>query len=538
VSKPVPWLPQARWKRWLVLLAIGGFFLLRNLLLTLLALALSGFLLWRIPSVQGWVMVHMLRRESRQPAEIPREPSLTPEAAARLGTNATALRSAAELFRSTNVWDVHLRFTSNQWAALGPQYVPPILHFMRPDGTIILRNPKATRNGLAGVFGIDLPWSEADLEFGDAVFRNVGARFKGNGTFVSSQRSYKRPFKIDLNRKGNGRQLAGRATLNFHNLTADASCLSDALAYEFFRDAGVPASRTAFARMRLTVEGRFAGRVLGLYVLVENPDADWAREQFGVDGVALFKPVTYELFKDLGEDWKAYEAIYDPKTRTNPKQQRRLIDLAKLVTHADDDAFATRVGEFIDLDEFARFLACEVILSNYDGLLSNGQNFLLYLDPRNDRFGFVPWDLDHCWGEFPFAGTVEQRERASLWRPWIGENHFLERMLAARPVHERYRRALEQLRATAFTADRLSPRLDGLASMVRPLIAEESASRLGRFERAISDGQDHDSRGGNPSSSGRAGYSFKRFLTRRAASVTDQLEGRAEGVVLTRSGPR
>ena len=169
---------------------------------------------------------------------------------------------------------------------------------------------------------MDFPWSGSRLEFWRFAISRCGSpKFKGNGTFVNSQRSYKRPFKINLSRNVATQQLAGRMTLNFHNLVADASCLSDTMAYEFFRDADVPASRTEFARLRLTVKGRFDDRLLGLYVVVENPDEDWAREQFGVEGTVLFKPVTYELFKDLGDDWKTYAGIYDAKMKVKSENK-------------------------------------------------------------------------------------------------------------------------------------------------------------------------------------------------------------------------
>jgi spore coat protein H len=493
-------------------------------------------LLWRIPAVQGWVMLQILRHQVGQPAEVPPSPALTSQEAAWLTTNASSLHLAAALFEPTNVWDVQLKFTSNQWTALGPNTVPPIPGFIRPDGSVILRNPKASRNGLAGVLGIDFPWSNAALDFDDVKFATVAVRFKGNGTFIDSQRTYKRPFKVDLAKDEKSRQLAGRTTLNFHNLTADASCLSDTLAYEFFRNAGVPASRTAFARLRLTIEGRFEDRLLGLYILVENPDAQWAREQFGVAGVALFKPVTYELFEDLGDDWERYQDIYDPKTKTRPKQRRRLIDLAKLLTHASDRQFSQQVGDFIDLDEFARYLACEVLLSNYDGILSNGQNFLLYLDPRTERFGFIPWDLDHSWGEFPFIGTREQREHASVWHPWVGENRFLEKMLATELFRQRYRRELERLRETAFVPEHLGARVAELATVVRPFIAEESTRRLKRFEDDIFEGREGVEEGGTGKST--HGFSHKRFFAARAQSVSDQLAGRSEGVILSRRPTR
>jgi len=516
-----------------VLLLIGGF----GLFLMIVTLIITAVLLWQIPAVQGWVMVNILTHQLHQPPEVPPAPALKSEEAALLSTKASSLRSADNLFVTTNVWDVQLKFASNQWTAMGPNRVPPIPGFMQPDGSVILRNPKASRNGLAGVLGIDFPWSDGDLIFDDLEFTNVAVRFKGNGTFIDSQRTYKRPFKLDLSKQGKTQQLAGRTTFNFHNLTADASCLSDALAYEFFREAGVPASRTAFARLRLGIEGRFDNRLLGLYVMVENPDAEWAREHFQLDGIALFKPVTYELFKDLGDDWQHYDGIYAPKTKTKPKQRRRLMDLAKFFTHASNAEFARQIGDYIDLDEFARYLACEVLLSNYDGILSDGQNFLLYLDPITQRFGFIPWDLDHSWGEFPFIGTREQRECASVWHPWVGENRFLERMLAAAPFRQRYRTELERLREAAFVPQRLDTRLQELAAIVRPFIAEESTKRLRKFENDIS-GAVRDTSKESGARGRTQAFSHEHFFEARAQSVSEQLAGRSEGVILSRKPRR
>ena len=525
------WLPKSRWKRYVVLTVIGGFALL-------LMLVVGGYFLWRIPKVQSLLITAMFNLQLRQPLETPPAPSLPREAAAGLLTNATALLSAGELFRPTNVWAVQLSFTSNQWAALGPKNVPPVPGFIRPDGSVILRNTNASRAGVAGVLGLDLPWSQSSVEFGNVMFTNVGMRFKGNGTLLGALRTHKRSFKIDLNKHLKSQQFVGRKTFNFGNLSADLSFLSDALAYEFYRDAGVPASRTAFARLLLTIDGRFDGRLLGLYVMVENPDAEWAREQFGVDGITLFKPVTYELFKDLGDDWTAYEGIYDPKTKTKPKHHRRVIELAKFVTAASDSDFAGRAGEFIDLDEFARFLACEVVLSNYDSILDNGQNFLLYLDPRTDKFGFIPWDLDHSWGEFPLIGTADLRERVSLWHPWVGENRFIERMLAVEPFRERYRREIERLLAALFVPERLNRRLDQLAAVVRPFIAEESTNRLAKFEITVADKWSDGSRDGNPFDPNRPVFQLKRFFVARAESVKRQLEDKTAGVELARKPPK
>src|SRR5262249_5996260 len=160
------------------------------------------------------------------------------------------------------------------------------------DGALLLRNPKAQRSGLAGVLGFDFDWTHADFEFGGVSFTNVAARLKGNGTHVMSLYGDKRAFKVDLNKYVKGQKLAGGTEFTFNSLVVDRSYLSDALAYEFFRDAGVPAPRTAFAYVNVSVAGKWDHKPLGLYVIVEPVDARFAADRFGSRKVAIFKPVT------------------------------------------------------------------------------------------------------------------------------------------------------------------------------------------------------------------------------------------------------
>lgn len=236
----------------------------------------------------------------------------------------------------------------------------------------------------------------------------------------------------------------------------------------------------------------------------------------------------------MGDDWKPYDPIYDPKTKTTEPQQQRIIQLAKLVTHTNDVDFARQIGAFIDLPEFARFLACEVTTAHYDGILTQGQNFLLALDPRSQKFSIVPWDLEHSWGEFPFIATAEQRERASIWHPWVGKNRFLERLFAVEQFRERYQEELERLLSNLFAPDRLTRRIDELAAAVRPAIAEESPERLSKFEIAVSDQIQSEPRDGNPFDPNRPVHQLKRFVATRAQNLREQLDGKTEGARVVR----
>jgi hypothetical protein len=111
-------------------------------------------------------------------------------------------------------------------------------------------------------------------------------------------------------------------------------------------------------------------------------------------------------------------------------------------------------------------------------------------------------------------------------------------MLAAKPVQLRYRRELERIRTTLFIPERLGRRVDELAPVVRPFIAEESSNRLSRFRHEIAEPtSEPDATPAEPNGR-RRDYQIKRFLAARAKSITEQLEGTAEGLVPTRRGGR
>ena len=169
-----------------------------------------------------------------------------------------------------------------------------------------LQGPEGSRNGIASAFGFVFDYVHADLEFGTNRFKDVGVRYKGNGTFFSSQQSLKRSLKIDFNQFQKGQKLAGMSQLNLHNSVRDPSFMNEAIAYRLFRDGGVPAPRTAYAKVYITVPGKYDRRYFGLYDLVEDVAKEFVEERFAASKGALLKPVTPNLFAELGDDWKNY----------------------------------------------------------------------------------------------------------------------------------------------------------------------------------------------------------------------------------------
>jgi spore coat protein H len=412
-----------------------------------------------------------------------------------------------------------------------------------------LQGQEGKRNGLASAMGIEFNYVHGDLEFEGVRFSDVAVRYKGNGTFLQSRGSLKRSFKLELNKYTKGQKLAGITRLNLHNNVTDPSWMNEVLSYRLYRDAGVPAPRTAYARVYVTVAGKFDRQYFGLYSLVEDVDKSFAEENFGTKKGAILKPVTPDLFADLGRDWERYRQTYDPKTDVSDAATVRLMEFCRLVSSANDAEFATKFGNYVDLAEFARVMSVMVYLSDMDGILGPGQNLYLFLSPRNSKLSFVPWDQDHSFGQFGMRGSQEQRENLSLQKPWDGENRFLERVYRVDAFRKLYTARLAEFSQSLFRPERFVQQVDELGVAIRPAVKEESETKLEAFDRALS-GEPLTPEGFGPFSrqrpapqEGRAAPGFgggaggpfqpmksiKGFVKVRSQSVADQVAGKSEG---------
>jgi spore coat protein CotH len=393
-----------------------------------------------------------------------------------------------------------------------------------------LLGAEGKRNGLASASGIEFKEVHANLEFAGSPLADVAVRYKGNGTYMESRDSLKRSLKVRLNRFNDGQKVANQSRFNFHNNVTDASWMNEVLSYRLYRDAGVPAGRSSYARVYVTVPGKHDGVYLGLYSMIEEVDKNFIRERLGVKGGGLFKPVTPELFSYLGDDWKEYNQMYDPKGEVGEDEKRRVIAFCKFVTEADDAEFAARLGEFLDLDEFARYMAVTAWLSTMDSILGMGQNFYFYLRQDNHKLIFIPWDLDHSFGQFPMMGSQEQRENLSVKKPWRGENRFLERVYGTGAFHDLYFARLREFSGTIFKPARFHQQVDEIATAIRPAVKDESEDKLARFDKVVA-GEAVGRAGGFGRRGGFGGAAkpIKAFVDARARSVEDQLFGKSEG---------
>ena len=55
------------------------------------------------------------------------------------------------------------------------------------------------------------------------------------------------------------------------------------------------------------------------------------------------------------------------------------------MSSSSDAEFASKVAEYLDIDNFARYMAITAWLSDLDGILGPGQNYYLFLHPKTQQ---------------------------------------------------------------------------------------------------------------------------------------------------------
>lgn len=429
------------------------------------------------------------------------------------------IKKRDDLFGPDRLWSLHLRIDAKEYAAMQPKWggfsfgkggakkAAPPKEEPKKD------NPDK-RDTRIGAFGTEYPYVKGDLEFEGAWLKDVGIRYKGNSTYLSSAFGLKKPFKIDVNHFVDGQKLHGVGLLSLGNNVFDPTRAREALGYSRFRAARVPAPRTAFLQVHLTVPDKHDREYLGLYTLIEPVDKPFLRAHFKDDKGMLCKPEGILGLHYLGEDWTAYEGKYRPKRAPSAEQKRRLIEFTHLVNRADEKTFREEIGSYLDVEAFLRFVAVNSLIGNLDCFQTLGHNYYLYLDAKTNRFHFIPYDLDLAFGGMDLMSTPLQQTEWSIAKPYIGKVPLVERVLGMAEHEKTYRAVVKELAEGPLSEKELYKELDILEAVVKDSVAREKAPafRFGFSKPKIP---------------------VREFIQKRSASVAAQLEGKSEGKVLT-----
>jgi spore coat protein CotH len=230
---------------------------------------------------------------------------------------------------------------------------------------------------------------------------DVGIRLKGHGSFRPL--SGKAAFKVKLDHSVPGQRFLGLKGLTLNNMVQDPSMIHEVLAYEVFRSAGVAASRTGYAYVRVNDQD------YGVYLNLET-----------LDDVMLprWYESTQHLYEGepLSDDLPDCEAAIDVSPgnagafSVEEGDEDDLTDLKALIAAVNGDGdFSNRVQSVADLRQLTRMWAVEKYIGHWDGYAgpvpacNQPNNYYLHSDSA-DRFRMLPWGTDQTFAEHQAFG--------------------------------------------------------------------------------------------------------------------------------------
>jgi hypothetical protein len=273
--------------------------------------------------------------------------------------------------------------------------------------------------------------------------------------------------------------------------------MRDSIAYWIFRTAGVPAPRTTYAEIIFNVPGVYQDTSAGLFTIIEDVNHKFLERVLPQGNGLLMKPEQLGGgIHRLGDTWAQYAAKLRPDREATPHEQQRVMEFSELCSQSDVALFRSKVGTYLDVDQFLRFIAVNAFMSNWDSYLGGGHNFYLYLDPNDDKFRFIPWDQDLSMqgrgggGVFrvvqpngagvtgvtvvvngntfvagapvPVAPPAVAMAGADILNPANASQRLIYWLLDDPAVAARYRAIIRELSATAFSPTELTKLMDAL----------------------------------------------------------------------------
>jgi len=384
------------------------------------------------------------------------------------------------------------------------------------------------------------------IRFGDEVYEDIGLRFKGNSS--SSVRGLKKSYKFKFDEFDKKQRFYGFKKLNFSNGFRDPSLLREKLAYDLFREAGVPASRATFAKLYLTIDGHYDDEYIGLYTLVEQVDKVFLNDRFSDTSGNLFKYEGMFGFVYKGDTKEAYEKEYEAKLSKKQRDYSVLIRFIKLLNDGFDTGFDTlrtqptasalnpappeesfpeEIEKAFNVENFLSWLAVNTLLSSLDSYAGSGHNYYFYYNKNAGKFEFIPWDLNEAFGNHHRMANAQDMVELDIYEPYAKPKVLLERILRVPKFKEIYIEKIKALLDGPFQQSAMYQKIDALYEKIEKDVRLDMWKDFTTedFERSI-ENHIQSKQGPIIIFSG-----LKPFVTERIKSVKSQMAGRKRGFV-------
>lgn len=382
---------------------------------------------------------------------------------------ALAAKNSAELFATPTIPVFDLYLPAADWEALkvharDEQYVPAQGCFQGKSLGLVGLRFKGSYGSLFNCFNAA----------GQNTCRKLGMKIKFD-EFVDKQDFY------------------GLKRLNFQGYHYDASYLKERLAYELYQAMDIVAPRASWAVLRVNGESQ------GLFGMVEEIDGRFTKDRWPSNGDAnLFK----ERWPGTTDDARLVSGL---ETNQKAGDVGAFKAFSAALNAAAEPDLRSVLGRFTDLDYFARYMAVDDAIANFDGITTyyttstpdqaGNHNFYLYQEAA-DKFTIIPWDLESTLSLMSNFGTVPSWQTTpancnTTYLAWGGPLRVIApgcdrvfRALASDLTS--YRLAARRLLDGPFAEAAMLAKIDTLAAFIRPeAVIDPHGPGVSNFENDV-----------------------------------------------------
>ncbi|EPB89539.1 hypothetical protein HMPREF1544_03623 [Mucor circinelloides 1006PhL] len=314
-------------------------------------------------------------------------------------------------------------------------------------------------------------------------FEDVTLAIAGFSTRSLPKLSYKLKLPKD------GEDLYDYRRFKLRSMGIDISYMREELAYAIVESIGLPSARYSYARVF------FNDQALGLFGFLDNFKNPWPRNVFhggkkkGFDQGALYLNSTVSPSKSdlsyLGDNITEYTLQY--AVREDPSSGSanftRIMELCKFISEqpntTSDDAAIDLWNQKIDVTSFLRGIAFEIVTSQSDAYLANGNNYMLYDDLENERIVYSNQDFDISMGNAFLSPEALHGGNYTRF-PGLIERPLTSRLLAVPEFKKEIHNLVYNFTRDLVNPAILNPRIDDLYTFLEQDVAwDKSLPRVG-----------------------------------------------------------
>lgn len=311
-----------------------------------------------------------------------------------------------------------------------------------------------------------------EFRWRDQVLGNVAVRYKGNSSSHPDQR-HKRSFLVKFSEYDEETRFLGMERVSFDNGVQFGGLISEPVITDLLREMKVVTHRANYAKLFLN------GEYHGVYVNVERIDQTFLDRHWG-------KPSKRALYKVhlggpganlqyLGEGADRYRA-FEAKNKQARKHADELVGLLAAINRTPPEQLAAELERRLELDAFLKVTAVMLYSGAFDQLTGwNHHNYYLVHDRQQQRWTYLPWDLDVGFSAVAFERIQVLRDWNAAWPIPNGSppNPLLQRIIDTPQLLERYRLTADQILEEHFAPEELTTTVDRNYALIKDALAED-----------------------------------------------------------------